>query len=139
MHSTLALAVAAVTASAAPAELDRKAIVWFPKEIQAASPAIAKRFDFARGVEYGYVYCTNLFGHPGDVHAVRIELGKAAVRPHIDEGALNPDKKARLRTTSAAAAGTKALFSVNGGFFSWSAMSALAVSRSSRTPAARSA
>ena len=120
LHSALALAIATATASAAPAELDRGALAWFPNEIQASSPAIARRFDFARGVEYGYVYCTNLFGHPGDVHAVRIELGKAAVRPHIDEGALNPDKKARLRTTSAAAASTKALFSVNGGFFSWS-------------------
>ena len=120
LHFALSLAIAFATANAAPAKLDRKAVAWFPKEIQKASPTIAKRFDLARGVEYGYVYCTNLFGHPGDVHAVRIELGKAKIRPHIDEGALNPDKKARLRTTSAAAADTKALFSVNGGFFKWS-------------------
>ncbi len=100
-------------------ELDRKALEWFPQQIREAAPETAIRFDFAPGVEYGYVYCTNLFGHPGDVHAVRIELGKAALRPHMDEGALLSDKKGRLKTSSAAAAEHNALFSVNGGFFKW--------------------
>ena len=108
------------TLRAATTALDSKALSWFPSEVQAASPSIVKRFDFMPGVEYGYVYCKNLFGHPGDIHAVRIELGKAAIRPHVDEGALVADKSSRLRTTSAAAADHQALFSVNGGFFKWS-------------------
>ena len=34
---------------------------------------------------------------------LNIDLEKAALRPHIDEGALHQDKKQRLSTTSAAA------------------------------------
>lgn len=98
---------------------DPKALAWFPEEVRAAQPVIVTRFDFAPGVEYGYVYCKKLFGHPGDIHAVRIELAKAKIRPHIDEGSLVPKKELRLRTTSAAAAAHQALFSVNGGFFCW--------------------
>ncbi len=116
----LLLATALTIAGGAAAAPDEKDLLWFPQQIRDASPEIATRFDFATGVEYGYVYCRDLFGHPGDVHAVRIELGKAKLRPHIDEGALLPDKKGRLKTTSAAAAAHKALFSVNGGFFKWS-------------------
>lgn len=112
-------ATAACGVFAASPKLDKKAVAWFPKEIQEASPSIATRIDLAPGVEFGYVYCKKLFGHPGDIHAVRIDLAKAKVRPHIDEGALLPDMKLRLRTTSAAAAAHDALFSVNGGFFSW--------------------
>lgn len=119
-HLFLAAALLAGSAAAAPGQPDAKALAWFPREIQAASPSIAIRFDFAPGVEYGYVYCQDLFGHPGDIHAVRIELGKAKIRPHIDEGSLHPDKGKRLKTTSAAAAAHQALFSVNGGFFKWS-------------------
>ena len=115
----LLLAALAGNLGAAPAAVDPKALAWFPEEVRAASPTIAKRIDFAPGVEYGYVYCQKLFGFPGDIHAVRIELGKAAIRPHIDEGARHAEKKLRLRTSSAAAADHDALFSVNGGFFKW--------------------
>lgn len=102
-------------------DCDPKAVKWFPQEVRDASPVLAKRFDLAPGVEYGYIYCTNLFGHVGDIHAVRVDLAKAEVRPFIDEGSLIADKSKRLVTTSAAAAKNQALFSVNGGFFSWKA------------------
>jgi len=90
---------------------------WFPQQVRDAGLTDVRRFDFAPGVEYGYAYATNLFGHLGDMHVVRIELGKVKVRPFVEEGALRADGK--LRTTSAAAAATKALFSINGGFFRW--------------------
>lgn len=116
--------VCAVLAGVALADLKKDAkknLEWFPKEIREAEPVDVKRFDFAPGVEYGYVYCNKLFGHPGDVHAVRIEIEKAKLRPTIREGAFLPgdDKKGRLMTTSAAAAANKALFGTNGSFFKW--------------------
>ena len=97
--------VCAVLAGVALADLKKDAkknLEWFPKEIREAEPVDVKRFDFAPGVEYGYVYCNKLFGHPGDVHAVRIEIEKAKLRPTIREGAFLPgdDKKGRLIKSS---------------------------------------
>ena len=120
-ESAAPAALAAVQAASAAAfgKPDATTLAWFPAEVREAAPSAAARFDLAPGVEYGYVYCQSLFGHPGDIHAVRIDLEKAALRPHIDEGALHQDKKQRLSTTSAAAAAHQALFSINGGFFKW--------------------
>lgn len=100
----------------------KKDLEWFPKEIRESAPVDVRRFDIAPGVEYGYVYCNKLFGHPGDVHAVRIEIAKAKLHPMVREGAFSAcaDKKQRLMTTSAAAAAHKALFGTNGSFFKWS-------------------
>ena len=113
--------VCAVLSGVAPAD-QKKDLEWFPKEIRDAEPVDVKRFDFAPGVEYGYVYCNRLFGHPGDVHAVRIELAKAKLRPLVRQGAFESreNKKGRLKTTSAAAAANQALFGTNGSFFKWS-------------------
>ncbi len=98
--------------------IDKKALEWFPKEIQESSPLEAIQFDFAPGVEYGYVYCKDLLGGPNDLHVVKIDLAKASLRPEIEERSVL-NKNLRLRRTSAAADGAKSLFSVNGGFFSW--------------------
>ena len=50
--------VCAVLAGVALADLKKDAkknLEWFPKEIREAEPVDVKRFDFAPGVEYGYV------------------------------------------------------------------------------------
>lgn len=99
-----------------------KDLAWFPKEVAASKPLDCKRFDIAKGVEYGYVFCEDLFGHPGDIHAVKINLSKAPIRPFINEGSLIDDKNLRPETTSAAAKKSKALFAINGGFFKWSSL-----------------
>ncbi len=99
-------------------ELDQKALAWFPKEIKESSPHVAIQFDFAPGVEYGYVYCENLLGGPNDLHVVKIDLAEAALMPKIDERS-SLSKDLRLSRTSVAAAKAKSLFSVNGGFFTW--------------------
>lgn len=99
--------------------LDKKALAWFPKEVHESAPQIAKRIDFAPGVEYGYVFCNKLFGNPGDIHAIKIDLTKAKVKPMLYEGSTMQNKKLRLRTTASAAASQKALFAINGGFFKW--------------------
>lgn len=91
---------------------------WMPEQIRQAKPVEARTFPFAPGVEYCYCYLKNLFGHPGDVHVVRIELAKAGIRPYVEEGSFRPMGKRLLKTTDAAKK-TKALFSVNGGFFCW--------------------
>lgn len=116
--SVLAAAFA-LAASGAEVVRGEKAAAWFPEKVRAAAIADAARWDFAPGVEYGYAYCTNLFGRAGDLHVVRVELAKAAVRPWIDQGAFESNKLRRLSRTSAAAAKTRALFSLNGGFFTW--------------------
>lgn len=120
MRSIVLAVMAACALQGFSAPVDPKAAEWFPKEVREAELQQATRFDLAPGVEYGYAYMGKLFGHPGDLHVVKIDLAKAKVRPFVEEGALREDKSKRLRTTSHAAAETKALFSVNGGFFCWS-------------------
>lgn len=113
------LSFAGLAASVQGGEKHRVEIApWFPEQVRQAKLVEARHFSFAPGVEYGYGYMENLFGHAGDVHVVRIELAKAKVRPYVEEGAFRPMGK-RLLTTTAAAKKTKALFSVNGGFFCW--------------------
>ncbi len=112
----LALALAARGAEAVRGEA---AAAWFPEKVRAAAIVDAARWDFAPGVEYGYAYCTNLFGRAGDLHVVRIEIAKAALKPWIDQGAFASNKLQRLSRSSVSAAKTQALFSLNGGFFTW--------------------
>ncbi len=97
---------------------DKKALEWFPQEIKNSSPEDVRRIDISPGVEYGYVYCTNLFGHPGDLHVIKIDIKKSKLIPVFEERSIL-DRERRLRRTSDAADDVDSLISVNGGFFTW--------------------
>lgn len=99
--------------------MDKKAIDLFPPQIKEASPVETRHIEIATGIEYAYVYCRRLFGHPGDIHAVRIDCEKAKIRPYISEGAPDGNRKAATCTTSDAAASQNALLAINGGMFRW--------------------
>lgn len=70
----------------------------------------------APGVGYGWARLDGWRGKTNELHAVRIDLGKAKVRPFIYERA---GRIVPFGRPSASAKEKNALFTVNGGFFQW--------------------